>query len=284
MTKPLSIQEILSQACMALDKVSDSPRIDAEVLLCHVLSKNRSYLYTYPERELAADALMTFKQLIEKRQLGHPIAYLLMNKEFWSMKLALSPATLIPRPATERLVELALSLMPAKQKLHILDLGTGSGAIALALAKERPHWQVDACDLSEAALNIAKHNAKQLNLEHIQFYQSNWFGSLPAQTYDLIVSNPPYIAQDDPHLNQGDLRFEPQHALISGLDGLNDIRHIIQKSPSYLSPGAFLLIEHGYNQKPALKQLLHETGFQNIECWQDYEGIDRISGGNYACL
>lgn len=279
MTKLTSIQEALSQASIALDTVSDSPRLDAEVLLCYVLGKNRSYLYTYPEHDMPAETFAAFMQLLQKRQVGQPIAYLLKNKEFWSMTLTVSPDTLIPRPATERMIELALSLLPQSQNIKVLDLGTGSGAIALALAKERPHWQIDACDLSEQALVIAQQNAALHQLQQVHFYHSDWFKGITSKRYDLIVSNPPYIAINDPHLSQGDLRFEPMHALVSGVDGLDDIRHIISLSPQYLSQNGRLLIEHGYNQKSALQKLLIQAGFQNVQCWQDYEGLDRISGG-----
>ncbi|WP_130538081.1 peptide chain release factor N(5)-glutamine methyltransferase [Thiomicrorhabdus indica] len=280
-TQGYTIEQVIQLATDALFGLSDSPKLDAELLLCHVLECERSYLYTWPEKILGNDQVLAFRELLQKRQQGHPIAHLIGEREFWGLPLKVTPDTLIPRPDTEVLIETALTLLPAGQNtnLRILDLGTGTGAIALALKSERPNAQVSAVDFSEDALNIAKINSQNLNLP-IQTLHSSWFQSLPAGEYfDLIASNPPYIEENDKHLTQGDVRFEPITALTSGVDGLEDIRLITKQSIDYLLPDGWLILEHGYNQGEAVREILAENGYQTVETRQDYGGNDRVTFG-----
>jgi len=273
------IKTVLAWALSVLNKDPADARIDAEILLCYLLSKNRAYLFAYPEHKLCDKDVIDYKRLILKRAEGTPIAYLTGEREFWSLPLTVNQHTLIPRHETERLVELTLELLPAEDPLSILDLGTGSGAIALALASERPHWRITACDKSKEALAIAKTNAQQLQLTNIIFYESNWFNSLPPNPYHAIVSNPPYIAQNDSHLEQGDVRFEPLSALVSEEMGLADIEKISAQSYHYLLPKGLILLEHGYDQKNPIRAILNKLGYSKVECWQDISGQDRVSGG-----
>lgn len=276
------IRSVLKQASGQLTPHSSEPRLEAEILLSHILKKNRAYLLAHAEDELSAEHSETFFHCIEQRVQGMPIAYIIGTRDFWSLTLKVTPATLIPRHETERLVELALELIPNTPNIRILDLGTGSGAIALAIAKERPHWQVDACDFSSDALEVAKDNALTNGISNVRFYHSNWFASIPPQLYQAIVSNPPYIAPEDPHLHQGDLRFEPSSALMSHEAGLADLNHIIKTSQKYLSPQGLLLLEHGHDQKNQLAAILNGLGYKNVQCWQDLLGHDRVSGGWHA--
>ena len=258
-------------------------RLDCEVLLAFVLNKPRTYLYTHPEQSLSETELEHFKKFIVKRKCGIPIAYLLGIREFWSLSLKVTEDTLIPRPETELLVELTLKLLQPLKQAKILDLGTGCGAIALALAKEKPSWVITACDNSPKALQVAQENAFNLHLSHIQFILSDWFNMLPTEmTFHAIVANPPYIAHCDPHLKQGDLRYEPLAALCSGEDGLIALRRIIQQSLARLEKNGLLLVEHGYLQKKAVHVLFQEYGYTEVRCWQDWQGHDRISGGKRA--
>jgi len=280
-TQGYTIEQVIQLATDALFGLSDSPKLDAELLLCHVLECERSYLYTWPEKILGNDQVLAFRELLQKRQQGHPIAHLIGEREFWGLPLKVTPDTLIPRPDTEVLIETALTLLPAGQNanLRILDLGTGTGAIALALKSERPNAQVSAVDFSKAALEVAKTNSELLNLP-IQTLHSSWFQTLPAGEYfDLIASNPPYIEENDKHLTQGDVRFEPISALTSGKDGLEDIRLIAKQAIDYLLPAGWLILEHGYNQGEAVREILAENGYQTIETRQDYGQNDRITFG-----
>ncbi|KTD80493.1 peptide chain release factor N(5)-glutamine methyltransferase [Legionella waltersii] len=275
------IQQALKQATARLNTVHESARLESELLLAYVLKKKRTHLYTYPEQELKQEELELFFNLLEKRLLGEPIAYLIQEKEFWSLPFKVTPDTLIPRPETELLVELALKLIPNRDKTTLLDLGTGSGAIAISIAKERPNWIIHACDSSKKALNIAIENAKSLSVENIHFFHSNWFSELPQLQYHAILSNPPYIAQDDVHLKQGDVRFEPICALVSGKDGLSDLQYLLNEGLNYLLPNGLMLVEHGFEQKDKLSAILNGLGYLNTHCWQDLQGHDRVSGGWY---
>ncbi len=236
----------------------DSPtaQLDAELLLAFVLEKPRSYLYTWPDKTVTEAQVAAFMTLLERRQRGEPVAYLLGRQGFWTLDLQVAKHTLIPRADTELLVESALQLADASSTLKVLDLGTGTGALALALASERPLWAVTGVDRIESAVALAQNNQRQLQLANVEFLSSHWFSALTAQRYDLIVSNPPYIADNDPHLQQGDVRFEPLSALVSGPDGLDDIRLIIAQAPSYLTANGWLLLEHGFDQASAVRELL----------------------------
>jgi release factor glutamine methyltransferase len=262
-----------------LQAVSDSAALDTELLLCHCLQKPRSYLRGWPEAELPARAERDFIQLLERREQGEPVAYLLGERGFWTLDLAVSPATLIPRPETELLVEKALALLAGNDRAKVLDLGTGTGAIALALASEQPQWQLLACDVEPAAVALAQRNSQQLGLSRVEIIQSNWFDAIKQSDFDLIVSNPPYIDPADPHLSQGDVRFEPRSALVAGNHGMADIECIISTAGQYLKSAGWLLLEHGYDQGEACRQCLQQAGFSQVFTEQDLAGKDRISGG-----
>ncbi len=274
------MNDIKTALAWALSLLSPADaRLEAEILLSYLLKKNRAYLFTYPEHQLSDEQFLHYKKLIIQRAEGVPIAYLTGQREFWSLTLKVNQHTLIPRHETERLVELALELLPAQDPLTILDLGTGSGAIALALAKERPHWKITACDKSKEALDIAQTNAQNLGLKNICFYQSDWFNSLPQTHYHAIVSNPPYVSTEDPHLQLGDVRFEPLSALVSEQEGLADIKKIVTQSYNYLLPHGLILLEHGYDQKIPIRAILNKLRYNKVQCWPDLSGQDRISGG-----
>ncbi|MCG6201536.1 peptide chain release factor N(5)-glutamine methyltransferase [Psychromonas antarctica] len=253
---------------------SDSALLDAQVLLAFVLQKETVYLLTWPEEDLAVAQKEQFEALILQRINGVPVAHLTGIREFWSLPLKVNNSTLIPRPDTEVLVEAALNIVAADAK--ILDLGTGTGAIILALASELPNASCTGIDFSDKAVNLAKENAQQLNIKNVQFKQSNWFENITGQ-FDLIVSNPPYIDKQDDHLKQGDLRFEPLSALVSEQEGLADIQLIAQQAPQYLAGGGFLLIEHGYKQAVAVSDILHNLHYQQIKTIKDYGGNDRVT-------
>ncbi|MDO9617775.1 MAG: peptide chain release factor N(5)-glutamine methyltransferase [Pseudomonas sp.] len=259
---------------------SPTPRLDAELLLAHALGKSRSYLHTWPERELEAEQLERYQAMLVRRQAGEPVAYILGQQGFWSLELEVASHTLIPRPDTELLVETVLALLPATPAA-LLDLGTGTGAIALALACERPAWRLTAVDRVPEAVALAERNRARLKLDNATFIESHWFSALAGQRYQLIVSNPPYIAADDRHLVEGDVRFEPSSALVAGADGLDDIRLIIQQAPDYLEAGGWLLLEHGFDQAAAVRELLSARGFSAVESRRDLGGHERISLGRF---
>jgi release factor glutamine methyltransferase len=278
-----TITELLRTSEQRLNTVCDSPRLDSELLLASVLNKPRSYLFTWPDQSLTDEQENRFLALLERRTSGEPLAYILGNREFWSMPLKVSPGTLIPRPDTELLVEQALQLLPEHETHRVLDLGTGSGAIALAIASERPMAYIVATDQSVDALTIARENANQHDFDNLKFIHGSWFSPLPGEIrFDLIVSNPPYIAEDDPHLLQGDLPSEPRSALVSGADGLDDIRHIIGQAPQYLVHGGYLILEHGYDQGEAVRTLFHDAGFLEVNTRRDLAGQDRVTQGHLA--
>jgi release factor glutamine methyltransferase len=254
-------------------------RIDAEVLLLHVLDKPRSWLFAHADDELDTAVQTAFHDLVARRVAGEPVAYLTGRRGFWSLELEVTPATLIPRPETELLVELALERLSADAATRVADLGTGSGAIALAIAHERPRAQVSAVDASAAALAVAQRNAARLGIGNVRFVQGDWLAPLAGATFELIVSNPPYIEAADPHLAQGDLRFEPASALASGADGLDDIRRIVRDARGQLASGGWLLFEHGWNQGEPARALLDAAGYAEVFTAQDLERRDRVSGG-----
>jgi release factor glutamine methyltransferase len=270
----VSIRDALSAAKLP----GDSGRLEAELLLCHCLGESRSYLYARPEQRLPATVLDSYRALVDARREGRPIAYLTGHREFWSLDLEVDDSTLIPRPETEILVEWALALaLPADAR--VADWGTGSGAIALALASECPGWTVLACDRSAAALGVAARNRDRLDLRNVSLLQADWGGALGHGSVALIVSNPPYVAVGDAHLQRGDLRFEPDGALVAGCDGLAAIRRIVGQAKCVLAPGGWLLLEHGNRQAAAVRALLDSAGFEAVTTRRDLAGEERASGG-----
>lgn len=265
-----------------LSSISDSARLDIELFLSHILQKKRTWLFTWPDHELTEIQSAEFLQMLERRKTGEPVAHIIGQREFWSLPLKVNASTLIPRPDTEILVEAALQLFandsPGQKRL-CLDLGTGTGAIALALASEKPNWQFTAVDQSVDAVALAESNRDQLGFGHVEIFQSDWFEKIPATQFDLIVSNPPYIDPDDPHLSQGDVQFEPLSALVAQDNGLAGIKNIISGAKSFLTLGGYLLLEHGYNQADAVKKIFLENGYENIETKKDLGGNDRVTFG-----
>ncbi|ALE89663.1 peptide chain release factor N(5)-glutamine methyltransferase [Pseudomonas versuta] len=261
---------------------SPSARLDAELLLAAALGKSRSYLHTWPEKIVSSESALTFAEYLLRRRAGEPVAYILGQQGFWKLDLEVAPHTLIPRPDTELLVETALDLLRASPA-RVLDLGTGSGAIALALASERPAWHITAVDRVLEAVALAERNRQRLQLDNVHVLTSHWFSALDGQRFDLIISNPPYIAAGDVHLGQGDVRFEPESALVAGVDGLDDIREIIQAAPQHLNAGGQLMLEHGYDQAAAVRQLLLDAGFEQVESRKDLGTHERITLGRLPC-
>ena len=274
-----TIKQALKQARINLEPVADNSRLEAEILLGRSLNKSRSFIHAWPDKVLSETAQQTFQHLISERSRGVPIAYLTGQREFWGLALRVTHDTLIPRPETEHLVDAALERIPKGANWRIADLGTGSGAIALAIASERHRCQVIATDISDAALNIAKANTQALGLGNLEFIVSRWFEALGGKPLDMICSNPPYIAADDPHLQKGDLRFEPRCALQSADQGLADLSEIINNAPHHLRTGGWLILEHGYNQAEAVQLRLQHSGFIEIDTMQDYAGLERVSMG-----
>ncbi len=260
--------------------------MEARLLLQQVLGVNRAWLIAHANDVLQTNRDEKFQALLTRRLAGEPIAYLIQQREFYGLTLRVSPATLIPRPDSETLVEAALEKIPhpSAKPTTVLDLGAGSGAIALAIAHNRPQASVLAVDASEAALAVAQNNARQLNLSNVQFALSDWYDNLAEQRFDLIVSNPPYIAQNDPHLSQGDLRFEPLSALAAGVDGLDDIRQILEQGLIHLKPQGWLMLEHGYDQGAAVRELMAQAGLVEIATRQDLGGNDRVTLGKNSLI
>jgi len=275
----MQVRQLLLSAAEQLAQLSDSPQLDAEVLLAHSLNKNRTWLVTWPDKDLNSDQLDAFDALLLRRKNGEPIAHITGTREFWSLPLNVTPETLIPRPDTELLVEQVLLAFPADKPVTLVDLGTGSGAIALAIASERPEWRIIATDQSIGALEVAKKNAEQLNIRNVEFRQGSWFEPLNNVIADIIVSNPPYIPRQDPHLSSGDVRFEPMSALASGEDGLDDIRLLISQSRKHLKTGGMLFIEHGYDQKQGVFHLFKDNGLKEILQHHDLANNPRITCG-----
>jgi len=266
-----------------LNGAAETNILDAEVLLLHLLDLERTTLRAWPERRITTDQAIQYKLLIGQRREGRPVAYLTGQREFWSRSFRVGPGVLIPRPETELLIELVLERLPADTHASLLDLGTGSGIIALTLAAERPGCSITATDASNDALAITRENARRMGISQIRYLKGHWLDPLAADDrFDLIVSNPPYIAAADPHLAQGDLRFEPQQALASGSDGLDALREIIDRSPAHLHPGGWLILEHGYDQADALTAILTKGGYRDIGQYRDLQGHPRASVARYG--
>jgi len=275
------ISSLLAKATLKLAQLAQaSPRLEAETLLGACLEQPRSHLYAWPNREIPPEALSRFLRLLQRRLAGEPLAYILGRREFWSLDLLVSPATLIPRPETELLVELALALLPEHPPQRVLDLGTGCGAIAAALAWARPDWNLSASDFSPAALAVARSNFERLGLRNVRSVLGDWYQALPArERFHLIVSNPPYVATVDPHLTRGDLPWEPRSALAAGPDGLDAMRSILAGAAARLEPAGWLLLEHGFDQGPSVRSLLQRAGFREIRTHADLEGLERATLG-----
>jgi release factor glutamine methyltransferase len=256
-------------------------RVDAEALLLHVLGQSRSWLFAHADDALDRDDQAAFEALVARRATGEPVAYLTGRRGFWTLELEVTPVTLIPRPETELLVELALERLPRDAVADVADLGTGSGAVALAIASERRQARVVATDASADALAVARRNAQRLGIANVRFVHGDWLAPLTGERFALIVSNPPYIEASDPHLAQGDLRHEPALALASGADGLDDIRRIVADARAHLEPGGWLLLEHGWNQGDAVRALLAVEGYAGAFTARDLEERDRVSGGRW---
>ncbi|MCK8071970.1 peptide chain release factor N(5)-glutamine methyltransferase [Vibrio sp. 1CM23M] len=285
MQSAYTVESALKAAIVKLQEGDNtSPSIDAAVLLCHALDKPRSYLLTWPEKHLTSEQESEFNALLKRRLTGEPVAYIIGEREFWSLSLKVSPSTLIPRPDTERLVEVALDKTYGKQGA-ILDLGTGTGAIALALASEMPNRQVTGIDLRPEAQQLATENAQRLNITNATFLHGSWFEPLSSEDvvkFSLIVSNPPYIEKNDPHLSQGDVRFEPITALVAEEKGLADIRYISENARGFLENEGWLAFEHGYDQGLAVREIMQALGYLDVVTEKDYGGNDRVTLGRYC--
>jgi release factor glutamine methyltransferase len=275
-----TVEALLAQSTNQLQKAgSMSPSLDAGILLCHALGKPRSFLWTWPDKIVESADMAVFEVLLQRRLLGEPIAYIVGEREFWSLPLKVSPATLIPRPETEQLVEAVLARLPEKA-CSILDLGTGTGAIALALASERSDCQVIGGDVREEAVALASENGVNLGIKNAKFVLSSWFDAFSENDkFSVIVSNPPYIDETDPHLSEGDVRFEPSSALVADDAGFADLRSIAMGSRSHLYLNGWLLMEHGHQQGCAVRQILTDMGYAQVETIQDLAGLDRITLG-----
>jgi release factor glutamine methyltransferase len=272
-----SLRGVLAVAAAKIG--GDEAAREAELLLAHALGRNRAWLIAHAGEPPDAHALARFEALLARRASGEPIAYILGRREFWSLDLAVGPGVLIPRGDTEALVEIALQHIPQDTHVEIADLGTGSGAIALALARERPQARVLATDVSSAALDVARSNAQRLAIANIEFATGDWCAALGTRRFHLIASNPPYIAAGDPHLRRGDLRHEPLQALVSGSDGLDAIRTIVRTAPAHLYARGWLVLEHGHDQGAAVRALLQAAEYANVFTADDLEGRERVSGG-----
>ena len=265
-----------------LAKVSDSPRLDVEILLAHILQKDRTFLFTWPETALTVEQEDNFIALFDRRLHGEPVAHIIGQREFWSLPLFVNNTTLIPRPDTELVVETVLNLFASdmhNQPRHVLDLGTGTGAIVLALAHEKKYWHCVGVDNQPEAVLLAQKNCQHLHIQNVEIKQSDWFSAIEETDFDVIVSNPPYIAADDPHLQQGDVRFEPLSALVADNQGLRDIENIVQQARYYLRPTGWVLIEHGYQQGQTVRQLFEQFGYVAITTLRDLSDNERVTMG-----
>jgi len=271
-----SIRDLLQAASACLPD-SGTARLECEILLCNVINQERHFLYAHPESTISESELADFNSLITKRAAGFPVAYLTGTREFWSLQLEVNQQTLIPRPETELLVELVLATTRIDSQASILDLGTGSGAIAIAIASERPACNIIASDVSLPALSMARQNASRLGLNNICFVSSDWYSSLGPQRFDLIISNPPYVESNDSGFTSGDIRHEPRIALDGGLHGLDSYHRVIPAATAFLKGGGKLLLEHGHNQAEAVRELFQHSHYLNIETKQDYAGLDRVT-------
>lgn len=278
MTKPVSIQMALADLVEQLAEISESPRLDAELLIARSIDMPRSYLYAHPEDTIDAIALERLQRTLDQRLSGAPLAYITGIKEFWSMELMVSPATLVPRPETELLVDLALREIPREADYQVLDLGTGGGAIALAIAKERQLCQITAVDISPDALAVAQQNARQLSISNVEFVEGDWTEPVAARKFRIVVSNPPYVASGDPALDA--LGAEPIVALSSGEDGLDSIRLLARDCPGIVEDDGLILLEHGAEQRDSVADILLSYGWQRIQCYDDYSGNPRVTRAN----
>ncbi|MCG9711929.1 peptide chain release factor N(5)-glutamine methyltransferase [Shewanella insulae] len=275
-----TLAQALEWASTRLQDVSDSAKLDAEVMLLHIIHKQRSYLYTWPDERLTSEQVTEYKQMVGRRELGTPIAHIVGEREFWSLPFMVNPTTLIPRPDTEILVETALNL-PLAENAKVLDLGTGTGAIALSLAFERNNWQITAVDKVLEAVALAKANRDNLKLPQVEVLQSDWFDAINRYDFNLIVSNPPYIDEEDEHLSQGDVRFEPHSALTAGEHGYADLFHIAEAARDYLAPGGYLLLEHGFGQALTVRDKMVELGYEAVATVRDFGSNDRCTLGRW---
>ncbi len=276
----MTIEQFIKLAAATLAaSTSPTPRLDAEALVMQVCGLTRAQLITRAEDVLAPEQESQLRVLLARRARGEPVAYLTGVREFWSLELQVTPAVLIPRPETELLVEQTLAHIPVDAGLTVADLGTGSGAVALAIAHERPHVKVIATDISEAAIAVATRNAERLGIRNIEFRRGDWLAPLAGHRVDIIVSNPPYIAGNDPHLAGGDLCFEPRAALTPGPEGLEALRRLAPDAAAHLAPAGWLLVEHGYDQAAAVRAIFHEAGLHRVVTHQDLAGLDRVTAG-----
>ncbi len=278
----MMISQARIKAKSVLAPVSQVATLEADLLLCFVLKKPRPHLIAWSATVLSHDQLTQFLNLVEQRASGLPLAYLLGEKEFWGERFWVTPDTLIPRPETELLVAAALEMLPSQVVFNVLDLGTGSGAIAVSIAKQRPLCHIVATDFSDKALSLAKKNAQRHNLTNIEFVHSDWFSALTQTHYQVIVANPPYVSADDPHLVNGDIRFEPPSALVAKDNGLAALTHIIKQAGLYLDSAGWLMLEHGWDQGQNVQAMLTENHYQNVTLSQDLAGLDRMSMGQWA--
>ncbi len=282
MTPPaaaMTARAALTAAARQLRAVTHAPVLEARVLLAHCLHWTPARLLGEPEAPLGAGAAQRFAGLVERRARGEPIAYLVGEREFWSLPIRVTPATLIPRPETELLVETALAHLPAGAAVSIVDLGTGSGAVAVAVARERPGCRITATDCSPAALAVARDNARRLHTPNVEFANGDWYQAVPGRRFAMILANPPYVAAGDPHLEAGDLCFEPRAALPAGADGLDALTAIIRGAPDHLEPGGRLLVEHGFDQGPAVAARFAAAGFRDVRLHRDLAGHPRVTAG-----